>query len=65
MRYFTRMENYARFKALYDFLDGGVNACSRLKYWGSNNSNRQLDSLGKRGKKHTLLLIDELFLRMA
>ena len=47
---------------LYDFLDGGVNACSRLNYWSSNNSNLQLDSLEKRGKKRTLLPIDELFL---
>lgn len=50
MQYYTGMENYAQFKALYDFLDGGVNACSRLNYWGSNNSNLQLDSLEKRGK---------------
>ena len=47
---YTGMENYAQFKALYDFLDGGVNACSRLNYWGSNNLNLQLDSLEKRGK---------------
>ena len=65
MQYYTGMENYAQFKALYDFLDGGVNACSRLNYWGSNNSNLQLDSLEKRGKKRTLLPIDELFLTMA
>ncbi|XP_068712947.1 uncharacterized protein [Montipora foliosa] len=65
MQYYTGMENYSQFKALYDFLDGGVNACSRLNYWGSNNSNLQLDSLEKRGKKRTLLPIDELFLTMA
>ena len=52
---------------LYDFLDGdgNVNACSRLNYWGSNNSNLQLGGLEKRGKKCTLLPIDELFLTMA
>ena len=59
------MENHAQFKALYDFLDGGVNTCSRLNYWGSNNSNLQLDGLEKRGKKRSLLPIDELFLTMA
>ena len=61
MQYYTGMENHAQFKALYDFLDGNVNACSRLNYWSSNNSNLQLDSLEKRGKKCTLLPIDELF----
>ena len=65
MQYYTRMENYAQFKALYDFLDGGVNACSWLNYWGSNNSNLQLDRMEKQGKKHTFLPIDELFFRMA
>ena len=55
MQYYTGMENHAQFKALYDFLDGNVNACSRLNYWGSNNSNLQLDGLEKRGKKCTLL----------
>ena len=61
MQYYTGMKNYAQFKALYDFLDGDVIACSRLNYWGSNNSNLQLDNLEKRGKKRTLLPIDELF----
>ena len=65
MQYYSGMENYAQFKALHDFLDGAVKACSRLNYWGSNNSNLQLDSLEKRGKKRTLLPIDELFLTMA
>ena len=58
MHHYTGMENHAQFKALYDFLDGGVNACSRLNYWGSKNSNLQLDGLEKRGEKHTLLPID-------
>ena len=44
MQYYTGMENYAQLKALHDFLDGGVNASSRLNYWDSNNSNLQLDS---------------------
>ena len=65
MQYYIGMENRAQFKALYDFLDGGVNACSRLNYLGSNNSNLQLDGLEKRGKKRTLLPIDDLFLTMA
>ena len=65
MQYYTGMENHAQFKALYDFLDGNVNAYSRLNYWGSNNSNLQLDGLEKRGKKCILLPIDELFLTMA
>ena len=29
MKHYTGMENYAQFQALYDFLDGGVNACPR------------------------------------
>ena len=50
MQYYTGMQNYAQFKTLYDFVKGGVNACSRLNYLGSNNSNLQLESLEKRGK---------------
>ena len=65
MKHYTGLENYAQFKALYHFLDGGVNACPRLNIWGSKNSNLQLDSLEKRGKKRTLLPTDKLFLTMA
>ena len=59
MQYYTGMENYAQFKALYDFLDGGVNACSRLNYWGSNNSNLQPDSLERRGTARLRVNIPE------
>lgn len=41
MQYYTGMENYAQFKALYDFLDGSVNTCSRPELLGSS-STRQL-----------------------
>ena len=65
IRYYTGMENYKQFKALYDFLDGEVGACSRLNFWGSNNSSFQMEYIDKRGKKRRLLPIDELFMTMA
>ena len=59
MHCYTGIENYAQFKSLYDFLDGGVNACSRLNYWGSNNSNLQPDSLERRGTARLRVNIPE------
>jgi len=64
IRYYTGMENYGEFKALYDFLDGEVGSCSRLNYWGSNNSAFQLESIDKRGRKRSILPVDELFLTL-
>ena len=51
MQFYTGLDNYLQFKALFDFLDGNCCACSRLNYWGSNNCNFQLQDLEKRGKK--------------
>ena len=50
MQFYTGLDNYVQFKALFDFLDGNCCACSRLNYWGSNNCNFQLQDLEKRGK---------------
>ena len=65
IQYYTGLDNYKQFKALYDFLDGGVFACSRLNYWGSNNSSIQTESFEKKGKKRTLFATDELFMTLA
>ena len=65
IEYYTGLNNYEQFKALSDFLDGGVFACSRLNYWGSNNSSIQTESFEKKGKKRTLFATDELFMTLA
>ncbi|XP_031555024.1 uncharacterized protein LOC116291930, partial [Actinia tenebrosa] len=65
MLYYTGLENYKFFKALYEFLDGDNGAISRLNYWGSNNSSQNFQDIEKRGKKRSLLSADELFLTLA
>ncbi|XP_068757493.1 uncharacterized protein [Montipora capricornis] len=60
MQFYTGLDNYLQFKALFDFLDGNCCACSRLNYWGSNNCNFQLQDLEKRGKKRSIIPADEL-----
>lgn len=65
MLYYTGLENYQFFKALYKFLDGENGAISRLNYWGSNYSSQYFQDIDKRGKKRSLLAADELFLTLA
>lgn len=65
MQFYTGLDNYLQFKALFDFLDGNCCACSRLNYWGSNNCNFQLQDLEKRGKKRSIIPADELFLTLS
>ena len=64
MLFYTGFTNYQQFKALYIFLDGDGGVCSRLNYWGSNNSLFQSANLQIRGRKRNLLPIDELFLTL-
>ena len=52
------------FLALFAFLNAG-DICSRLRYWGSNNSSIQFPELEKKGQKHSLEPKDELFLTLA
>ena len=65
IQFYTGLDNYLQFKALFDFLDGNCCACSRLNYWGSNNCNFQLQDLKKRGKKWSIIPADELFLTLS
>ena len=62
MQFYTGLDTYLQFKALFDFLDGYCSACLRLNYWGSNNCNFQLQDLEKHGKKRSIIPADELFL---
>lgn len=64
MLFYTGFANYQQLKSLFIFLDANVGVCSRLNYWGSNNSFFQSPDFDKRGKKRTLLPIDELFLTL-
>ena len=63
MNYYTAMSS-GHFLAFYGFLNAeGV--CSRLKYWGSDNSSIQFPDIGKKGQKRLLEPKDELFLTLA
>ena len=64
MLFYTGFTNYQQFKALYIFFDWDGGVCSRLNYWGSNNSLFQSANLQIRGRKRNLLPIDELFLTL-
>ncbi|XP_020898606.1 uncharacterized protein LOC110237362 [Exaiptasia diaphana] len=65
MLYYTGLENYEFFKALYEFLDSDCGAISRLNFWGSNNSSLQFQDTDKCGKKRSLIPADELFLTLS
>ena len=52
------------FLALFASLSAG-DICSRLRYWGSNNSSIQFPEFEKKGQKHSLEPEDELFLTLA
>ncbi|CAH3131869.1 unnamed protein product [Porites lobata] len=59
MNYYTGMSSH-HFLALFAFLNAG-DICSRLRYWGSNNSSIQFPELEKKGQKRSLEPKDELF----
>ena len=63
MNYYTGMSSH-HFLALFAFLNAG-DICSRLRYWGSNNSSIQFPELEKNGQKRSLEPKDELFLTLA
>ena len=63
MNYYTGMSSH-HFLALFAFLNAG-DICSRLRYWGSNNSSIQFPELEKKGQKRSLEPKDELFLTLA
>ena len=63
MNYYTGMSSH-HFLSLFAFLNAG-DICSRLRYWGSNNSSIQFPELEKKGQKRSLEPKDELFLTLA
>ena len=62
MNYYTGM-SARHFLAFFAFLDAG-GICSRLRYWGSNNSRIQYPEVEKKGQKRLLEPRDELFLTL-
>ena len=62
MNYYTGM-SAQHFLAFFAFLDAG-GICSRLRYWGSNNSRIQYPEVEKKGQKRLLEPRDELFLTL-
>ena len=62
MNYYTGMISQ-HFLAFFAFLDAG-SICSRLRYWGSNNSCIQYPEVEKKGQKRLLEPKDELFLTL-
>ena len=62
MTYYTGMSS-RHFLAFFAFLDAG-GICSRLRYWGSNNSCIQYPEVEKKGQKRLLEPKDELFLTL-
>ena len=63
MNYYTGKSSH-HFLSLFAFLNAG-DICSRLRYWGSNNSSIQFPEVKKKGQRRSLEPKDEMFLTLA